>query len=55
MDYPKRVPSVGLVNGKFVDENPVTGAPGSLIPAQWGECCHGRSFERDYIRRIGSG
>ncbi|MFL6532465.1 gp53-like domain-containing protein [Pseudomonas alvandae] len=36
MDYPKRVPSVGLVNGKFVDENPVTGAPGSLIPAQWG-------------------
>ncbi|AMB85798.1 hypothetical protein AWM79_10990 [Pseudomonas agarici] len=36
MDYPKSVPSVGLVNGKFVDENPVTGASGSLIPAEWG-------------------
>lgn len=36
MDYPKSVPSAGLVNGKFVDENPVTGSPGSLIPAQWG-------------------
>ncbi|MCI3943468.1 tail fiber protein [Pseudomonas syringae] len=36
MDYPKSVPSVGLVSGKFVDENPATGTPGSLIPATWG-------------------
>ncbi|MDU8428181.1 pyocin knob domain-containing protein [Pseudomonas syringae pv. actinidifoliorum] len=36
MDYPKSVPSVGLVSGKFVDENPATGTPGSLIHAQWG-------------------
>ncbi|SDW35537.1 hypothetical protein SAMN05444064_10321 [Pseudomonas syringae] len=36
MDYPKSVPSVGLVSGKFVDENPATGTPGSLIPAAWG-------------------
>ncbi|WP_123393552.1 phage tail protein [Pseudomonas protegens] len=36
MDYPKSVPSVGLVNGKFVDENPVTGQVGSLISSQWG-------------------
>lgn len=36
MDYPKSVPSAGLVNGKFVDENPVAGTPGSLIPASWG-------------------
>lgn len=36
MDYPRSVPSAGLVDGKFVDENPVTGAPGSLIPASWG-------------------
>ncbi|WP_416772088.1 phage tail protein [Pseudomonas sp. RHF3.3-3] len=36
MDYPKSTPSVGLVNGRFVDENPVNGSPGSLIPAVWG-------------------
>ncbi|MBC3775109.1 phage tail protein [Pseudomonas sp. SWRI99] len=36
MDYPKSVPSVGLVNGQFVDEDPVAGTPGSLIPAAWG-------------------
>ncbi|ERO62002.1 hypothetical protein [Pseudomonas piscis] len=36
MDYPKSVPSAGLVNGRFVDENPLTGSPGSLIPADWG-------------------
>ncbi|RON29056.1 MULTISPECIES: phage tail protein [Pseudomonas] len=36
MDYPISVPSIGLVNGRFVDENPVAGTPGSLIPAVWG-------------------
>lgn len=36
MDYPKSVPSVGLVNGKFVNEDVVAGLPGSLIPAAWG-------------------
>jgi hypothetical protein len=36
VDYPKSVPSIGLVNGKFVDEDTATGAPGSLIPAAWG-------------------
>jgi len=36
VDYPKSVPSVGLVNGKFVDENPVTGQVGSLISSDWG-------------------
>jgi hypothetical protein len=36
MDYPKSVPNVGLVNGKFIDENTVTGAVGSLIPSAWG-------------------
>ncbi|WP_449103348.1 gp53-like domain-containing protein [Pseudomonas veronii] len=36
MDYPKSVPNVGLINGKFVDENVGTGQPGSLIPSAWG-------------------
>lgn len=36
MDYPKSIPSAGLVSGKFVDEDPITGTPGSLIPAAWG-------------------
>lgn len=36
MDYPKSVPNVGLVGGKFVDENTATGQVGSLIPATWG-------------------
>lgn len=36
MDYPKSVPSVGLVNGKFVDEDQGAGTPGSLIPSAWG-------------------
>ncbi|CAI8936565.1 gp53-like domain-containing protein [Pseudomonas sp. IT-P260] len=36
MDYPNSVPSAGLVNGRFVDEDPIAGKPGSLIPASWG-------------------
>ncbi|MDH1442071.1 hypothetical protein N5O88_05555 [Pseudomonas sp. GD03721] len=36
MDYPKSVAGVGLVDGKFVDEDQVNGTLGSLIPAQWG-------------------
>lgn len=36
MDYPKSVPNIGLVGGKFVDENTGTGQAGSLIPAVWG-------------------
>lgn len=36
MDYPKNVPGVGLVGGKFVDENQATGQQGSLIPSAWG-------------------
>ncbi|WP_146043818.1 hypothetical protein [Pseudomonas sp. GW531-T4] len=36
MDYPKSVPNIGLVGGKFVDENQLTGTPGSLIPSAWG-------------------
>ncbi|WP_263264033.1 hypothetical protein [Pseudomonas sp. RIT-PI-S] len=36
MDYPKSVPNVGLVGGKFVDENAASGVVGSLIPSAWG-------------------
>lgn len=36
MDFPKSVPGVGLVDGKFVDENQATGQVGSLIPSAWG-------------------
>lgn len=36
MDYPKKVLNVGLVNGKFIDEDNDTGQAGSLIPAVWG-------------------
>lgn len=36
VDFPISVPSIGLVGGKFVDENPLTGTPGSLIPSAWG-------------------
>ena len=36
MDYPKSVPGVGLIGGKFVDENLASGQQGSLIPASWG-------------------
>ncbi|BBT38943.1 phage tail protein [Pseudomonas putida] len=35
MDYPKSTPGIGLVDGRFVDENPTTGQPGSLIPSAW--------------------
>lgn len=36
MDFPISAPGVGLVGGKFVDEDPLLGTPGSLIPSQWG-------------------
>lgn len=36
MDYPKSVPNIGLVDGKFIDENTATGQVGSLIPCAWG-------------------
>ncbi|WP_256659347.1 hypothetical protein [Pseudomonas sp. KBW05] len=36
MDFPKSVPGVGLVNGKFIDEDPLAATPGSLIPSEWG-------------------
>ncbi|WP_415301837.1 hypothetical protein [Alcaligenes sp. SJTW-7] len=35
MDYPKSLPGIGLVGGKFADANPVTGTPGSWISAAW--------------------
>jgi len=36
VDFPISVPSIGLVDGKFVDEDITAGTPGSLIPAVWG-------------------
>lgn len=36
MDFPKSVPGVGLVAGKFIDEDPLAATPGSLIPSAWG-------------------
>jgi len=36
VDFPKSVPSVGLVDGKFIDEDALAGTPGSLIPSAWG-------------------
>jgi len=36
VDYPISVPNIGLVAGKFANEDAFTGMPGSLIPAQWG-------------------
>jgi hypothetical protein len=36
VDYPKSVPGVGLVNGKFADEDAASGRLGSLIPSAWG-------------------
>lgn len=35
MDYPKSLPGIGLVGGKFADANAATGAPGSWISAVW--------------------
>jgi hypothetical protein len=36
VDFPKSVPGVGLVNGKFIDEDSLAATPGSLIPSAWG-------------------
>ena len=36
MDFPISVPSIGLVDGKFADEDPLAGTPGSLIPSALG-------------------
>lgn len=35
MDYPKSLPGIGLVGGKFADGDPVTGTAGSWIAAAW--------------------
>ncbi|WP_349969759.1 phage tail protein [Pseudomonas caspiana] len=36
MDFPKSMPDIGLVGGRFVDENIRTGQVGSYIPCSWG-------------------
>ncbi|VVG70953.1 hypothetical protein PAP18089_01925 [Pandoraea apista] len=36
MDYPKSVPGVGLVDGKFANEDKAIPRAGSIIPAEWG-------------------
>ncbi|WP_416739100.1 hypothetical protein ACM1ZW_19765 [Pseudomonas sp. NFX71] len=36
MDFPISVPGIGLVDGKFIDEDALAGTPGSLIPSAWG-------------------
>jgi hypothetical protein len=36
MDFPVSVPGVGLVDRRFVDEDPASGRQGSLIPSAWG-------------------
>ena len=36
MDFPISVPGIGLVDGKFIDEDALSGTPGSLIPSVWG-------------------